>query len=134
MFSRFWWLQKVVFAPLQCRNMTKSTDQEVVDWLFEWTSFSSRISWFWWLRLQTAFSEKCYFLGITMQNCFACGSKERNFDLVSIIGKMCLLKEVDMNVGSQKSIAEKFGISISVLSWNSKLYKVLKASNIKEFR
>ena len=31
-------------------------------------------------------------------------------------GKMCLLKEVDMNVGSQKSITEKFGFLTSVLS------------------
>lgn len=29
---------------------------------------------------------------------------------------MCLLKEVDLNVGSQKSIADKFGISTSTLS------------------
>lgn len=34
----------------------------------------------------------------------------------SINEKMCLLKEVDMNIGSQKSIAEKFGISTSTLS------------------
>ena len=29
--------------------------------------------------------------------------------------KMYLLKEVDINVGSQKGIAEKFGISTSVI-------------------
>ena len=35
---------------------------------------------------------------------------------VSINEKVCSLKEIDMNIGSQKSIAEKFGISTSVLS------------------
>ena len=34
----------------------------------------------------------------------------------SINEKMCLLKGVDIYIGSQKSFAEKFGISISALS------------------
>ena len=62
-------------------------------------------------------------LGIAIQDCFAAGTKQSNlnlililFNLVSINEKTRLLKVVDMNVGIHKSIANKFGISTSVLS------------------
>ena len=53
--------------------------------------------------------------------CTKMAIESRKRKTVSINEKMRLLKEVDMNVGSQKSIAERFGISTSVLSSNSKL-------------
>ena len=62
-------------------------------------------------------------LSIAMQDWFAAGTKQSNinlililFNLTSINEKMQLLKEVEMNVGSQKRIAEKFGILTFALS------------------
>ena len=48
--------------------------------------------------------------------------------------KMSLLKEIDMDVRSQKNIADEFQILTSVLNWNFKLYEVLIASKITEFK
>ena len=48
--------------------------------------------------------------------------------------KNALFKRGSMNVESRKSVAEKFGISTPELSWNFKLFQVLKASNLKEFK
>ena len=55
-------------------------------------------------------------MGIATQDCVTAGTKESNFNfnLVSINGKMCSIKAIDMNVGNQRSIVQKFGISTSV--------------------
>ena len=63
-------------------------------------------------RAHTALNVLC----LTDLYCARVANKFRKPERISINEKMCLLKEVDMNVGSQKSIVQKFGISTSVLS------------------